>query len=242
MTSSATSLRLSVTEPTEPEPATFHLVGQELVVGRDESAELVVAEASVSGRHGRFAPTSLGYTYTDLGSTNGSALARGAGPPVACVAGETLPLQAGDVLLLGDRDRAVVIRVEAAELARAPSSSRTVIAHAPLVDLLARPRRGLGELASLAARVMTISSAEALAAQALEFVAGLAPHAALRGVALWGLGLAAKAGEPIPRGLVETAMADAGLAQAEILSEGSAVPLPQTASIATQRARPRRFH
>jgi len=230
-----TSLRLTVTEATEPEPASFHLIGQELVVGRDESAELFVAEASVSSRHGRFAPTSSGYTYTDLGSTNGSALIRAGNAPVGCAAGEALPLLPGDVLLLGDRARAVAIRIDAVEVARAPTATRTVIAHAPLVDLLTRS--SAGELASLSARVMTVATADALAAEALVFLAELAPNAATRGVAFWGPGVAARAGDPIPRGLVETAMAAGGLAQAELLSEGSLVPLPQTASIATQGTR-----
>ena len=133
--------RLVVTEPAEPEPATFHLTGDELVVGRDPSVDLLVGEASVSGRHGRFAPGGAGWTYTDLGSTNGSVLVR-AGIASVCDADAAVPLVPGDLLLLGDRERAVAIRVERlAEVVATPPSTQTVLARQPLADLLA-PRPG----------------------------------------------------------------------------------------------------
>ncbi len=227
------TLRLSLTEATEPDAATFDLTGQAAVIGRDGDADLVVAESSVSGRHARFVPAGRGYTFVDLGSTNGSVLVRD-GVASPCAANVPVPLGAGDTLLLGDRSRPVTVHVTAADGAPAlTTTQRTVIAHAPLVDLLAPA--GLGELASLAARVMTVSTPSALAALGLELAARVAPNAGLRGVALWGPHLAATAGTPIPQGLVEAAMN--GLTRAEILSDQSNLPLPQTSSLAEHGTR-----
>ncbi len=238
------TLRLVVSESAEPEPATFLLRGQELVVGRDEDVDVVVVEPSVSGRHGRLAPAGAGYVYTDLGSTNGSALMRAGGVAEVCAPGVPAMLGPGDVLLLGDRVRAVTMRVEAVAApvgagAVAAVSGRTVVARAPLADLFGVGRKAgdTASLASLAARVMTVPSAGALAEEALAFLGALTPSAAQRGVALWGPGVMARAGEAVPSGLAEAAMAGGGLEQAEVLSEGSATPLPETASLVSAGTR-----
>ncbi len=224
------TLRLTLTEAGEPDPATFELSGQTAVIGRDVDADLVVAETSVSGRHARFVPAGRGYAFVDLGSTNGSLLVRD-GQATPCIANTPVPLVDGDTILLGDRTRPVTLHIRALTAAPKLPTQRTVIAQAPLVDLLTP---GLSELASLAARVMTVPSAAALAELGLELAARIAPAASARGVALWGPGVVASAGEPIPKGLLDAAP---GLTHAEILSDQSIVPLPQTHSLVQHGAR-----
>ncbi|MBI2755558.1 MAG: FHA domain-containing protein [Chloroflexi bacterium] len=50
---------------------TFQLHG-EAIVGRAATADVQVPDSTVSNRHARFQPRSDGWTFQDLGSTNGS--------------------------------------------------------------------------------------------------------------------------------------------------------------------------
>ncbi|HRE90969.1 MAG TPA: FHA domain-containing protein, partial [Myxococcota bacterium] len=82
------------------------------MLGRDPHCDLVVEHATVSSRHAELSPSAAGFLFKDLGSTNGSALVRGAAT-TPCRPGEPVPLVPGDVLLLGDASRPLRVEVEA---------------------------------------------------------------------------------------------------------------------------------
>lgn len=68
---SSSSFRL--TERTGPNPGeTFELTGETMMIGRDVTNDIVVADAEVSRQHARINRTPGGYVLEDLGSTNGS--------------------------------------------------------------------------------------------------------------------------------------------------------------------------
>ncbi len=238
-----TTLTLTVSEPDdtpgEP-PATFRLRGEPAVIGRDPLADLVVADASVSLRHGLFSPDVSGYRFTDLQSTNGSILVRD-GRPETCPAGLALPLHDGDILHLGSAARPVTLTVSATAAQTRPiqpSLTRTIIARSPLVDPQtpstspsASPS-AVSSLAAFAARALTADSASNLAAVTLASLEQLCPHAALRGVALWGPGLSITQGSPLPAGLRELALSGR-LEFAELAVTGTDLPIPQTQSLVT---------
>lgn len=245
------ALILSVTSPDdspgEP-PATFVLRDKPAVLGRDPHCDLVVDHATVSSRHAELSPTSntvTGFTYKDLGSTNGSALVRGA-TTVPCRPGEPIPLQPGDVLLLGDATRPLRVEVELdpTRPPERPPLTRTVVARAPLFDPLSGPLTGplvgtptspqsedrLATMAAIAARAMTAIDARSLADTIHAALTTLCPHAARRGVSLWGPALATNSGDPLPDGLRELALSGR-LQVAELASLGGDLPLPQTRSL-----------
>ena len=234
-----TTLTLTVSEPDdtpgEP-PATFRLRGESAVIGRDPQADLVVADASVSLRHGLFSPDAHGYRFTDLQSTNGSVLLRD-GRPESCPAGLALPLQDGDLLQLGSASRPVVLTISTTAAQTrpvTPSLTRTIIARSPLVDpqTPSPSPSAVSSLAAFAARALTADNASTLASVALASLEQLCPHAALRGVALWGPGLNTTQGAPLPSGLRELALSGR-LEFAELAVTGTALPIPQTQSLVT---------
>jgi len=231
----AASLRLLVDEPGESEPAVFVLTGDDKVIGRDASADLIVGLASVSGRHGLFRPTGVGYTYADLGSTNGSALVRGgAGAPEGLAAHQPVPIVPGDVLWLGDRDAPVIVRVEvgAAPFAAAPAGGRTVLARAPLAELLGTSDAALP---GLAARALAATTPDALVAVAHDFLVAAAPRAGEHGVVLHGPELRVERGTPVPNAL--RLLARERDAAVLVLDEGSEAPLPTSGSVAGRGTR-----
>lgn len=209
--------------PGEP-PAQFLLQGQDAVLGRSDPCDLVVPAQTVSGRHGIFRARPTGYTFTDLGSRNGSALRReGAEGLAALGPGEETPLCPGDELLLGAADRPVRVTLEAATSAferrsRPTTDDRTVIAAQPLADLLAGPA---ADLAALAARAIAAVEAQSLVDAAYTFLRAIAPGAQAF-VELERSAVAASRGEAPPR-----AIADAVRGQRQVtqLERGIASPL-----------------
>ncbi|MGA9534107.1 MAG: FHA domain-containing protein, partial [Anaerolineales bacterium] len=68
---SSSSFRLI--ERTGPNPGeTFELTGETMMIGRDVTNDIVVADAEISRQHARINRTPGGYVLEDLGSTNGS--------------------------------------------------------------------------------------------------------------------------------------------------------------------------
>jgi nitrite reductase (NADH) large subunit len=53
---------------------TFALTPPEVVIGRDADADISISEGTVSWRHAKLAPSGSGWSVTDLGSTNGTAV------------------------------------------------------------------------------------------------------------------------------------------------------------------------
>ena len=222
------SLRLVVDPgPGVGEGAVFLLTGQDAILGRDESCDLVIESPTVSGRHGMLRAGALGYDYTDLDSRNGSALVRGGAPAAALPGGSATPLGPGDVLLLGAADTPVRIRIEAgtAPFLALPAMERTVLARAPLSDLLSGAPDGL---VALAARALAAQDGDALAESALAFLAAVLPQADGRAVLITGAGLSARAGDPLPAGLSR----EAASRREVVLFEQQGERLPMTESIA----------
>ncbi len=220
------TLRLIVEAgPGVGQEAVFLLTGHDGLVGRDPQCDLVIESPTVSSRHGMLECTAAGYRFTDLNSSNGSAIER-AGAPLALTAGAPTPVAPGDVLLLGAADAPVRIRVEAgaAPFQAGPRTERTVLATAPLSDLV---RTGDG-LTGLAARAIAARTPEALATVALRWLTERLPDAAGHSVQISGAGFTATAGDVAPTGLAREA---ASKRQVVVFQE-SGEALPQTESIA----------
>lgn len=209
----AVTFRL-VLEGAPGEERRYTLTGRDAIVGRAEQGDVVIPDETVSGRHGILRANAAGYTYTDLGSRNGSALQRGNAPLRALSPAETVQLEAGDVLLLGASDSPVKIRVETAQapFAAAPSIDRTVVASSPLVDLLHEPPTGV---VHLAAQAIAAETPEALAEAALRFLETVlgAPSAAVR---LMGPGFVTQLGAVPPGDLEATARRRPEVARLEV--------------------------
>jgi transcriptional regulator with GAF, ATPase, and Fis domain len=224
------TLQLIVTGEGLGEGARFVLSGQDALLGRADHCDLVIESPTVSSRHGVFKAGGAGYTYTDLGSTNGSALdSGGRGAPEPLTTGQAVPLAPGDMLLLGASDAPVRVAIEAgmAPYAQAARTGGTVLARAPLSDLLRGAAQGLG---TLAARVLAATTPETLAETAVDYLRALYPRAQGHAALIAGTGFAARAGAPLPRGLEEKARE---LDEA-VLLEDAATALPLTHSIARQ--------
>ena len=200
----AVSLRLIV-ESGDRIPTEFLLGGQDAVVGRDPDADVLIADATVSGRHGILRAGAAGYTYTDTASRNGSALLH---PPYAArplAAGEATPVGPNDALLLGAADRHIVIRIVegVAPYAASPIGQRTVVASLPVSDVLMTPP---DTLAALAAHAIATETPEELAQAALDWLKSALPHADGWAVVVAGSGFTSTAGDTLPEGLVQAAM------------------------------------
>ena len=225
--------RLTVTQPGEPEPATFFLNGDAHVIGRDPSVDLPIATASISARHGHFRPDPRGYTYTDLNSTNGSVLVR-SGTPEVLGGGEPVPLASGDTILLGDREAPVVVYVEdPIEMTERTSGG----AHATHADVRTPGPEPSVEVAltQLAAHALAALTPDELAHAALAFLAALAPLASERGVQLWGPHLASCVGTPPPSAIA--AMATSTATEAILLDDSDGALLPKTVSVVASGVR-----
>ncbi len=241
-----TLIRLTAELPEGGEPATFLLSGdRDALVGRDASCDVVIEHATVSGRHGLLRAGADGYTYTDLGSRNGSALMEPSGAARALTAGEEAQVGPGFVLLLGAADAPVKVSIERGASAFAPPPSataaaaaagaatgagrgqpRTIVASAPLSDLfVAAPT----VLSGLAADVLAAEAPDDLADAALGAVRKILPAAEGVHVRLTGAGFSVDAGDTVPGGLSAEA-----LSQDEVLlyeQEGDQA-MPMTESIA----------
>ncbi|MBM4394267.1 MAG: sigma 54-interacting transcriptional regulator [Deltaproteobacteria bacterium] len=201
------------------------------IVGRDDACDVVLDDPAVSGRHGFFKAGAAGWSYTDLGSLNGSALSKAGGPPVRLPPGTAVPIEPGDELLVGAADRPVRLRIEDAPSPFAPAAAggRTVLASAPAPDLLSDPSDAT---AALAARAISAATPAGLASAAAAFLRALLPGAEA-GVTVAGSGFSESAGDPVPDGLASAA-GDRG--DAVLLAEGGAA-LPATGSVAATGAR-----
>ena len=91
-------------------PRVVEAGGAVITLGRVEGNDIVVADARISSRHGRFVRRGEGYAYEDLGSRNGSLVEVGTVRTVSRPQ-ELLPVSAGARLLLGDLQAPVVIVV-----------------------------------------------------------------------------------------------------------------------------------
>ncbi len=104
-----------------------------LIVGRGPDCGLRLPEPHVSSRHGRFEHDGEAFLFRDLMSTNGSYLRRGSSEVTVGAAGvESVRLEDGDVILVGDRDKPVVLEIR---LDDQDDDSRDVLAIRKIDDL-----------------------------------------------------------------------------------------------------------
>ncbi len=84
------------------EPGAMFALAGTMTIGRDESNGIMLADASVSGRHATIERVAGGWKLADLGSTNGTLVN---GRPVDC---RGIQLRGGDRLKLGT----IVLRLQ----------------------------------------------------------------------------------------------------------------------------------
>jgi len=234
------SLRLDVAGPSLP-GAVFHLDGRQalVLVGRDGRCDVVLDSPVVSSRHGSFTvrPDGTGFDFTDLSSTNGSALLAAGlvGAAQVLTAGVPAAVGPGDTLLLGGADNPVTVRIEAglspfaAPVVAPQTPQRTILAQAPLANLLSA---GEDVLLSLAARALHATSGAELAEAALEMARGLVPGAKWH-VQLEAPALVVASGAVAPSTLVEDARKRSDVA---LMTLNGGEALPQSRSVVATRA------
>ncbi len=95
-------------------PGVFSFSRDVVALGRATGNDLCIDDPRVSSVHGRVVRRGNVVVFEDLFSTNGSLIER-AGERLPVTPGEAgaLPLQAGDLILLGDAETPVVLRFEA---------------------------------------------------------------------------------------------------------------------------------
>jgi pSer/pThr/pTyr-binding forkhead associated (FHA) protein len=165
-----------------------------VVVGRDWNCDLCIDAPTVSRRHGRLEPTPDGFTYTDLGSINGSALAREGVPVRPLAAGMAVELLPGDLLLLGDADAPARLHVEDGD-SREDAASRTLTASNLVADLhVTTP----DALIALAAHALEAKGPSDLSAAAVTWLRALLPRSDGQAVRIVGTGFSAEAGSRMP--------------------------------------------
>ena len=98
-------------------------------IGRKEGNDLVLAEGHISSRHAVINHSGGVFLFADRGSTNGSLVLRGEQRLVLGPRGVAeLALKDGDLLLLGDLDQAVRLRVAIKSARKATLTPGTIVA------------------------------------------------------------------------------------------------------------------
>jgi Nif-specific regulatory protein len=94
---------------------TFELAGEVVTIGRAPSNDVVLADLHVSGEHARIVLDGERVTLTDLRSTNGTAVER-RGDRLKLGSGrESMELESGDLIELGNGDGVTSMRVTIAD-------------------------------------------------------------------------------------------------------------------------------
>ncbi len=108
------------------------LEGSMFTVGRVEGNDIVIPNAKISSRHGRFVARENVLIFEDLNSRNGSLVER-AGQRQVIVPDTPAVLQEGDQLLLGDLQNPIVIEVLVIE-SEPSGADATVVASRSVID------------------------------------------------------------------------------------------------------------
>lgn len=114
----------------------YPISGDEFVLGRDPSSQLVVEDVEISRRHARLLAQSGGYAIEDLGSTNGTFVN---GKRIRTV----VPLEPGATIRLGEN---VLLYFDLAAEAAAPREEETVTMHTPPQGIPSQPEAPRVEL------------------------------------------------------------------------------------------------
>jgi len=108
---------------------TYTFSGRSISIGRKEGNDIVLSASHISSRHAAIHHRDGQYVISDLGSTNGSVVVRGDRRMILGPRGyPELVLRSGDLLLLGDIDRPVRMRVDISEPRAAQGTQNTVVA------------------------------------------------------------------------------------------------------------------
>ena len=124
---------LTIYNESQAEQSPSTIGGAVITIGRVEGNDLVVADPRISSRHGRLIRQGEGYAYEDLGSRNGSLLERD-GEHQTVTAHTPIPIQSGDLLLLGDLVSPVILRIAGAPTSVESYEGGTVIARRSVID------------------------------------------------------------------------------------------------------------
>jgi diguanylate cyclase (GGDEF)-like protein len=81
----------------QPQGHRFFLTQPEMVIGRDQSADIVVSDQSISRKHGKLTDAQGKVTLTDLGSSNGTFI-----NDVKLAPGSTTALEKEDMIKMGN--------------------------------------------------------------------------------------------------------------------------------------------
>jgi Nif-specific regulatory protein len=123
-------LTLEPVGPDEVQGTPLTVRARSLQIGRAQGNDLVLGASHISSRHAviRWGPE--GYLFADLGSTNGSCVERGGVRILVGPKGQPdLTLEDGDLLVLGDVDQAIRLRVTLRASTRPPvAGEATVVA------------------------------------------------------------------------------------------------------------------
>jgi transcriptional regulator with GAF, ATPase, and Fis domain len=119
----------------EPTPRTFD--AHSVSIGRKEECDLVLPVGHISSRHAQIRRVGEQYIFSDLGSTNGSMVLRGEEQLHLGPKGRPeVALQEGDLLVLGDIDASIRLRV-----GLAPPAAATDVGGADNTIVASRRRR-----------------------------------------------------------------------------------------------------
>ena len=107
----------------------YNLSGHKISIGRMEGNHVVLPETHISSRHAAIHVRAGQYIFSDLGSTNGSAVQRQGERLLLGPKGQPeLVLRSGDLLLLGDIDKPVRLRVSISRAEAGGGAQNTVVA------------------------------------------------------------------------------------------------------------------
>jgi Nif-specific regulatory protein len=129
----------------DPEERSRTFAGETISIGRIEGNDLILPMSHISSRHAVIRYRGGAYFLADLGSTNGSMVVRGEERLMLGPKGRPeVALLGGDLLVLGDIDDPVQLRVtldEAAESVASPAGQNTIVASRARGETLAISQR-----------------------------------------------------------------------------------------------------
>ena len=215
-------MRLCIEEPGQA-PRELELALPCVTLGRDPRNAVVLAADAVSAFHLELRQAPEGLLARDLGSRNGTAVARGGGEVIGLEARAYVALAARDELLLGAQDRPVRVRASAGEAAPRATGigggggGRTVAVSRPVAEVRLEDvgPQVWQVLVALNERLLAATDVEACVAAALATLLEVVPAASHARVALFAAGALGAGEVPEVREVLELVRGAEGAARVE---------------------------